>query len=500
MLSVFAGLKQRFSNIRGASASLSFSVLVMKNDPSLNYAMAGLYRSAVTVSALIVSLSVSVVYAADPPVPRSNVSVTVNPTTGYYSSTSSTFRIPHGVSVSPVTTSVPVVTKYPAGLQQTIPTGITIDAIKKSAPLPAVVRSSTQSLKSAATRCLTSARCNVAQLLAGAGINKLLDDLDWIMGEGGKIQKKSSDSIFTLPEGVPHGYTSWSYRTMSYTGTTSCGERAGRVCIGYDGQYSYYCDTKYGIPTGTFVDNSIAKCYYGGTPPTSTSELVLVSDSDIESGVNSNYSPEPSDWPALTPELKLDDVEITSSPTLQGEPKTTTVYDADGNPHEITETNIWYDFDIRDNGSSQPALDLKKREETKTYKDGVLTGTTTTESTDSSGSGGGGGGGSGKETPTDCAFFPTLCKWLDWTQEKPTEPDDDLSGLLKEVPIVSETFTITGGVAACPAPMVLDLSVFGSHEVSYQPLCDLASKMKYLYLALMSFFAAVLLHRSINRV
>lgn len=462
----------------------------MKNDPSLNYAMAGLYRSAVTVSALIVSLSVSVVYAADPPVPRSNVSVTVNPTTGYYSSTSSTFRIPHGVSVSPVTTSVPVVTKYSGGLQQTIPTGITIDAIKKSAPLSAVVRSSTQSLKSAATRCLTSARCNVAQLLAGAGINKLLDDLDWVMNEGGKIQKANvygdvADKVYTRSGCNEHH--------------SSIGELCGGfpITVGSSGANTYYCEASYqGQPlTGASLKGG-GWCYFGGTSSLGGGP---VSDPDIARGVDSNYIPEPSDWPSLTPELELDDVEITSAPTLQGEPKTTTVYDADGVPHEITETNTWYDFDIRDNGSSQPALDLKKREETKTYKDGVLTGTTTTESTDSSGSGGGGGG-SGKETPTDCAFFPTLCKWLDWTQEKPTEPDDDLSGLLKEVPIVSETFTITGGVAACPAPMVLDLSVFGSREVSYQPLCDLASKMKYLYLALMSFFAAVLLHRSINRV
>lgn len=412
--------------------------------------------------------------AADPPVPRGNVSVTVNPTTSYYSSTSSTFRLPNGVSISPVSTSVPVVTKYPAGLQQTIPTRITIDAIKKSAPLPAVVRSSTQSLKSAATRCLTSAKCNVAQLLAGAGINKLLDDLDWIMGEGGKIQKKSSDSIFTVPEGVPDGYTSWHYRSMSYTGTTSCSERAGKICIGYDGQYSYYCDSSYGIPTGTSVDSSGAKCYYGGTPSTSTPELVSVSDSEIESGVNSNYSPEPSDWPALTPELKLDDVEITSSPTLQGEPIITTVYDADGVPHEITETNIWFDFDIRDNGSSQPALDLKTRKETKTYEDGSLTSTTTTESTDSSGSGGGGGGGggSGKETPTDCAFFPTLCKWLDWTQEDVGD-EPDLAKIINDEDF-ERSYTVNFGDNSCPQPISIDIAFLDKTiELSYEPACDL---------------------------
>ena len=325
--------------------------------------------------------------AADPPVPRGNVSVNLNPTTSYYSSTSSTFRLPNGVSISPVNTSVPVVTKYPAGLQQTIPTRITIDAIKKSAPLPAVVRSSTQSLKSAATRCLTSAKCNVGLLLAGAGINKLLDDLDWVMNEGSKIQK--ANVYGDVPDKV-----------YSRAGCNEHHDNVGGTCgsfpitVGSTGSNTYFCEASYkGLPlTGASLKGG-GWCYFGGTSSLGGGP---VSDSDIAMGVDSKYTPEPSDWPALTPELKLDDVEITSAPTLQGEPIITTVYDAHGVPHEITETNIWYDFDIRDNGSSQPALDLKKREETKTYKDGALTGTTTTESTDTSGSGGGGGGAASK--------------------------------------------------------------------------------------------------------
>lgn len=459
----------------------------MKDDSTFNSALAGIYCTAVAFSALIISLSASVVYAADPPVPRGNVSANVNPTTGYYSVTNSTLRLPNGVSVSPAA-GASTVTKYSGGLQQTIPTGITIDAIKKSAPLPAVVRAKTQSVKNAAKGFLGSPKANLAFLAGSLGLEALLDGVGWIMEEGSRVNKLSpptsgvSDMNTTsnrpANEGGVNPFTVW---VNPNGGVNFC-----YMSYPPNFYFSYY----------TIGSNWRVGCNYSRvyTPI----PVAPVPQSEIDSVVDSDYNPDPTDWRSLAPHLDLDDVEITSAPTLQGEPKTTTVYDADGNPHKVTETNIWYDFDIRDNPSPRPALDMKTREETKTYEDGELTGTTTTESTASGGSGS--SPESPPESPIDCDLFPTACAWFDWTQEEPTEPDDDLTGLLQEVPIVSETYTITGGVAACPAPMVLDLSVFGSREVSYQPLCDLASTMKFLYLALMSFAAAVLLNRSINRV
>lgn len=479
----------------------------MKND-SISYpVVAGLYRTAVAVSALILSSSFAL--AADPPVGRGNVSVSVNPTTGYYVTNNTTLRLPDGVRATP-SAGASTVTKYSGGLKQSIPTGITIDAIKKSAPLPVTVRATTQSLKGAATRCLTSARCNVALLLAGAGLDQLFDGLDWVMGDGGKIQKHGY-----IPD--PSGDAGSFVIAPDNSGST----KSNISCPAYINPFvcPIGCQIRIEYPRYPHQDGAVTatRCSpYGdrwelaGMSQTQTltamgsyyksskSGTVDVSPAEVASGVESNYAPEPSDWRALMPELELDDVEITWAPTLQGEPKTTTEYDADGNPHRIRETNIWYDFDIRDNPSPKPKLDMKKREETKTYEDGTLTGTTTTNTTESSGS---------DDTPPpppesliDCDLFPTACAWFEWTQEEPVEPDDDLSPLLQEVPIDSKTYTITGGVAACPAPLVLDLSVFGSREVSYQPLCDLASTMKFLYLALMSFAAAVLLNRSINRV
>lgn len=450
----------------------------------------GLYRMGIHyifgVCAAVFSVSA---LAADPPAPRGNVSVTVNPTTGYYSSTNSTVRLPNGVSASPTAGGLPVVSKYSGGLQQSIPTGITIDAIKKSAPLPAVVRATTQSVKNAATGCLTSAKCNVALILAGAGLQALFDKLDWVMDEGGQVQK--SGGLSDVYDGIPSGY---GYKIGARYEWTSCrSARAGEACVWTSPTNgSYFCKTSSsgGLPLTGAAWQSTLDCYYGGTGGYNNGPaLTPVSSNDISSGVNSNYKPEPTDWPALTPELELNSVEITSAPTLQGEPKTTTVYDADGVPHEITETNIWYDFDIRDNGSTSPALDMKTRSETKTYKNGALTGTTTTESTATGGSGGVGAGPQ-IDIPTDCDFMPTVCAFLDWVKNDDTPEDPDLSALIDNRDF-TETYSITGGSKQCPADYEFTVDFIGrTYGLSFEPACDFASKMYYFVMAAAYIFAA----------
>lgn len=474
----------------------------MKNDPTSYNAMARVYRTAVAVSALI--LSSSFAYAADPPVPRGNVSVNLNPTTGYYVTNNTTLRLPDGVRATP-SAGASTVTKYSGGLKQSIPTGITIDAIKKSAPLPVTVRAKTPALKNAAKGLF---RANLAGLVLGAGLQQLLNGIDALIDDAGRVRRVASSSASEL-ENTPSNYDS--VREMPIGGfwhpeynQASIDAHLARTDILNIQNLTSGNSVAWLYCPKVFQDRPLSgwsaanyKCYYSTGAPEIPVQHEPVPLYELDDAVDNSYVPEPSDWQNLTPHLHPDDIEITSAPTLQGEPVTTTIYDADGNPHKVRQTNIWYDFDIRDNPSPQPKLDVKKREETKDFEGGVLTGTTTTESTDFAGSD---DTPPPPEFPIDCDLFPTACAWFEWTQEEPVEPDDDLSPLLQEVPIVSETYTITGGIAACPAPLVLDLSVFGSREVSYQPLCDLASTMKFLYLALMSFAAAVLLNRSINRV
>ena len=247
----------------------------------------------------------------------------------------------------------------------------------------------------------------------------------------------------------------------------------------------------------------ITKTASGTEPPPS---IVPVPPDVIDDAVDSSYSPTDDDYPALAPSpfMAPTITEVEPIPRQAGAPNTTTTIDLDTGVTTTVETNIWHDFNIAKNPSAKPEVSVETTTKTDVYKDGNKTSTstsTTTKPADPSAPASSSGSASTtSEIPTDCDLFPTACAWMEWTKEEPQEPDDNLSDLLKEVPISKETFTITGGAAACPAPIVLNLSQFGSREVSYQPLCDLASTMKFLYLALMSFAAAVLLHRSISRV
>ncbi|AXH75725.1 MAG: 50-kDa virion protein [Inoviridae sp.] len=348
-------------------------------------------------------------------------------------------------------------------------------------------------------------RGGLAGVALGVGVEALLNGIGGLISEGGQLQMLPPG----VSEGVPNGYVNTANAAQS-PDSSACPPLANNTCIlnipptvPFGGHLNYYCPNSYdGNPLTGYVARWT--CYYGGEkvgPPP-----VPFPPDDLEDAINSGYQPHPSDYPFLSSEpamaptiVQVEPIDRLNLPTT-----TTTTVDLDTGKTTTVETNIWHDFNIKDNNTNQPKIDAETTTKTDTYVDGEKTSETTITNNTGFANPEGATDSEGNRLdippPIDCDLFPTACAWMEWTQEEPQEPGDDLSQLLQEVPIVNETFTITGGVAGCPAPLVLNLSQFGSREVSYQPLCDLASTMKFLYLALMSFAAAVLLHRSISRV
>lgn len=84
---------------------------------------------------------------------------------------------------------------------------------------------------------------------------------------------------------------------------------------------------------------------------------------------------------------------------------------------------------------------------------------------------------------TDCAFFPTLCEWLNWTKE-PLVDDVDLDNLINEFEPDDDSYSIDLGVGVCPAPVSLNIGFFDTDiELSYEPACDLMITIRPLILA-----------------
>lgn len=467
----------------------------MPYDSTFNNALAGFHRPAAIVSALIFSAVFSVSVSAA--IEKNNYFY--NAPTKTWIPTSSAVITPQGTVINNSAANQAQTFLNNGGFSNKSTITAKFPTVKKTVSVTVNARVSSTAVKAAAKNVLKG---GVATIAIGAGINALLNGLGWVMGEGGTVTRSS----VTTPSDQSGSYCH--YMPRSSFPIYAPNGAVHTIQDNYGGS-SAYC------PAGQISVNNCVERTLGYAPSPQAywpkecrtepnqpmPPAAPVSFDDIDQAVDSNYSPTVDDYPALAPYLPPSSTLIDPIPQVNEPASTVTVTDLDTGKTTTTDINIWHNFDISDNPSTSPKVDVKTTQDTKTYTDGQLTGTSTTSTTSPADDNQPSAGGAPRpEPPIDCDLFPTACAWMEWTQEPPEEPDDDLSKLLKEVPVVNETFTITGGAAACPAPLVLNLSQFGSREVSYQPLCDLASTMKYLYLALMSLAAAVLLHRSISRV
>lgn len=444
------------------------------------------------------------------------VSVTVNPTTHYYEPTKSTFRVPPSAAINPIKdVAIPTVQKLPNGaLAQQISSGIEITALKGGklrGPIYGRITAGVSSLRSAAAGCFKSGRCNVALMAGALGLQALLDSVDWVMNEGGQPVKTSNPPATEVTPCTTSSvcYTSSEANrppTSNIMATCVYYIQKGLTVIGAEDRGTTpHCHYHADIPHLTYWDQNRSgyRRTQNGIAPTITSP---VSVSDIESAVQSNYTPEPSDFPFLIPEIDLgaDDVnaEITDAPRLQAPPVTTTIYDANGVPVEVQETNTWVDFAPKDNPSKQPAVDAVETEKTDTYnKNGEQTGAKTETKPQAAPP-------DGAivippaplDIPTDCAFMPTLCEWLDWFKkdEPPEEPNFDDAKQVIDLRDYQENVTIGPKIQQCPEPMEFTVPYVNAIvSVSWLPFCDLADLVRPLLLLLAYFGGAVLTIRSI---
>lgn len=411
--------------------------------------------------------------AASPALAAKSVSVTVNPTTGYFEATPSTYRVPPGVKMSPVKdVSTAVVEKLPGGgISQSISSGIEITALKQSAPVGVKLRMGLNAVRGAATRCFTSLRCNLALSASASGLQALLDGVDWVMVEGSQPQKKAAYS--DVYEGVPAGYVA----AQSHTGVIES-SGGGRVAVKYAyhiGRVPYYhfCPATMGSAslTGFKVTTSNDRiCYYGGAGYNNGPALQPLTEAEIADTVNSNYSPDPSDLPWLSPGIDLSaadvELDITDPPSIKEPTKTETKKNAAGSPISVNKTDVSHDFTPKDNPSKQPSLDQKTTKDVKEYDaEGNEKGSSTTITNINAGNSP--STGEAPEMPIDCDLMPTLCEWMDWTktgweENQETEFEErDFFG--DEVPSFSDSLqSISEGIGNSPISQAINSIQFPS--------------------------------------
>lgn len=525
----------------------------MENDSYFNNVMAGLYRALIVVSALAFTALFPAVSSAAWNPPKPNLTVTKSSTgSGAFSLNNNSISKPLGVTVAPAPTASNVI-KFPNSLAQPVSGTISVPSGSGSlvTNINGTVHVPNSAVKSAAKSFLRFTGWTSAAFLAVDGLNAMLDNLDWFIdGDsvwfnpdfGPPADAPAADLSLRAYSSSPwepsYGFFSTPHAACQNVLNISQSQNPNTISISITSMipfgtgFTCHHETRYRAwdrygEEFIEVSNSTTQIHtlnpelacVGGTEEingycSAPSEAVLpeaLTPSDIEAAIDEHYDPQPSDFEKLInqPEFVPNSIEFEPVPSIVTEPVITTKTDAITGDVTVTEQTTTYDFALGQNASTQPSVSINESVSESVYKNGNLQSSSNTSTlrppvaapnAPPSGSGSGSGSGAGFELPSFCTWASVVCGFIDWVKAEPDLPDENLDGVLNEVAITSESFTFTAPDAACPAPLVLNLSQFGSREVSYQPLCDLASTMKFLYLALMSFAAAVLLHRSISRV
>lgn len=315
----------------------------------------------------------------------------------------------------------------------------------------------------------------------GYGIEQLFNGIDWIINEGGKVSRIDPSAPNSTYHGPPAGYAASQMAATTYDQRLCASIPSPQVCVevipnadGITSRARYCQGTVSGYPL-TGYDGSL--CYYGGDGFNNPPAPVPVPFNDIQDAVDNNYNPHPSDYPLIVSEPSMQPTEITVQPIprLNFPSVQTTSTDLATGQTTVTDTNIWHDYEIHNNGSQQPKIEEKQTEQKDTYKDGVKTETSTT--TSSSGVATGGSSVPAPdlqiELPPFCSWASVVCDWIGWTQE-PIEDDLDLAALINDEDY-ERSYSISFGDNSCPAPIEINIIFLNQTvQLSYEPACQLA--------------------------
>ncbi|AXH74744.1 MAG: TspB protein [Inoviridae sp.] len=356
-------------------------------------------------------------------------------------------------------------------------------------------------------------RGGLAGIALGAGIDALLNGIGALIDGGGNVSR--IDGPVDISHDTPSSYdrrsTPYSYgyyyRGDSDSAALYAAAKSKPNQIFVDEMPHPVPSSFYPlVVTCSIVENAhlIAYannyCYYdSGDQPPPQPALVPFPLPDLEDAINSGYQPHPSDYPFLAPDPAMIPtiVEVEPISRLDFPPVTTTTTDLDTGKTTTVTTNIWHDFNVKDNNSPQPKIDAETTTKSDTYVDGEKTGESTSTSSSGTATGVGpvAGSGSGEkleiDIPTDCDFMPTVCAFLEWYKDDDLGDDPDLASIMKDDEEFAKTKVISFGAAVCPQPYTIHISSLSmSVDLSFEFFCQFAEYARALVLAAAYIFAA----------
>lgn len=380
----------------------------------------------------------------------------------------------------------------------------------------------------------------IGGLIAAAALDKLLDGVGYVMGEGGQIQKKPSASDpdpASVVCSAENNNCSWTPTVFFY------GDYLNSVFGSADGAVNFRCKIRYGANTCSGFYYS-GDGYYGNAHMPNGEIYSNVRIGDISSKSNPNYlqgTPPPTNSPTLISDSQALDAFsnwFKNNPSSVTDPVTTYIYspkNPDGSVNPNANAPSWGQVEITDEmmqnyianrdaelyandvAANQAAIRDSAQTETETNPDGtktettnnpdgsktetktetktnpdtgevVTTTTTTTTKPDGSTS-------VKTETstqtkpnpetsklPAACEYLAFLCEWTNWTKEKPELEDKQLE--IEDIKVVDykrENHISFG--SSCPfTPQMqsLPMGILGSldFETDLTFICDFGHDAK----------------------
>lgn len=467
------------------------------------------------------------------------VSVEVAAGTTTYKIVENTVRTPPNVTLSSARDITPYVERIPNnGLSQSAQGRLFVAQKASSVPVNGFFNVSGETVKSGAKAFLrTASRASVY----GLGLQALLDAANWTFGDHGELLRPSGGGDPTNPSywgSAPEGVT-YSARGEEFLDIYSAAQAvvsAGIGCtkgectlVGVSNfspncleTLSNNCSVK---PIALKDDRPHSQGYFGSilvsnktggiTCKTgsydvthfgcysSETEFVPVTESDIDSLVDSSYQSEPSDWDSLFPYIEPTSFTLdTPLTSLELSPEVSTSTNSETGKVTTTEKISSVDFIVSDNSTSSPSISSTETSTDNVYIDGKLVSSNTTTTTSKPPASGSSSlppsSGSGFQLPDFCSWATPVCRFYDWVMEPFNDPEPDLSSIIHDDDF-SKTYDFMNHSKTCPEPIDIHITFLNRDiQLTYDFACDLA-EYAYFFIMLSAYFSAIYISAGVVR-
>lgn len=355
-----------------------------------------------------------------------------------------------------------------------------------------------------------------AKAIAGASlpyavstaVDLLLDGVDYVMGEGGKIQMKPSNKTVECTstglgcEGSEYIYKSNNGRYFSDNSNSACWELLGKS--DWWGNTISVDNTSETLCMNESKDRLLAYLWKQNNPSydsTKVNKPTDVTPSQLKDAIEQKLNDKNTDQEKVKAAAKsaANYVDKNGNKTNNANEADTTngVNDAAKQVEKNARDQIKDDANPTGSKSVTSGSDGKNDSDTKTDttikdKDGNTTGSTTGTDTSTG----------NFQLPAFCDWAATMCQWYkewketdDWLKKDDSEIDKDTELDIEQPEQPPDTTINFGG--SCPSPQPIPIQ-FGSIKGTYDPsnfyvwLCQVASFIKPVVISIAAFFAALI--------